>query len=161
MSDKTKIDAKLELAALTELEKKLEDRIAYLRGGVRDNMVNAYESVGMDRVSVEHEGQKVASITLTFNKAGLEVTHEEWFNAALEDIGMLEEKTVYTPVKGWEDEYTVVGDKVVLIATGEAVDYLRPTERSVKGILVKAEPKTSLIKMIDSNIAGLLGGDNG
>lgn len=78
-----------QLAVLTAMEKAVKDRIKEVRSEANENLLEAYESMGVEKLALKvGGGTKVGEFIVTFNAEGFEVTDRAAFEDFALDYGL-------------------------------------------------------------------------
>lgn len=174
------------LAALTAMEKALKDAIKAARAEANDFLMDSYEDIGVERMALKLDGEKVGEFVVTFNKEGFQVTDREAFEDFALDYGLATVKREIRPemmesaIKALEDTFEpeilsqVVRETVVLhpdwekamenvggvvqyMDSGMNVPGVAAVPKTVKGTMVRGCEPAKVFPII----AGLPEGFNG
>lgn len=77
-----------QLAILTALKKAVEDRLKEVRQVAKEELEDAYYDMGVEKIALKIDGQKVGDFTITYNSEGYEITDKEALNEFALDYGL-------------------------------------------------------------------------
>lgn len=76
------------LAVLTAMEKAVKDAIREVRTEANADLLDAYDEMGVEKLALKLDGQKVGDFIVTFNAEGFEITDQEAFEEFALDYGL-------------------------------------------------------------------------
>lgn len=150
-----------QLAILTALKKAVDQRLKEVREVANEELLDAYDDLGAEKIALKVDGQKVGDFTITFTSEGYKVTDQDALNDFALDYGLayftpvidpeqLEEAIMYlnehrpefvkTEIKLYQD-----WDKAVYYVDGECV--YQDSGMVIPGIEYKPrEIKTTMVR---------------
>lgn len=89
-----------ELAILTAFKKAVDDRIKEVRSVANEELRDAYDDMGYEKMALKIDGQKVGDFIISFTKEGYKITDESALNEFALDYGFA---NIYKTIK--EDRF--------------------------------------------------------
>jgi hypothetical protein len=123
------------LAFLAALDKRVAPALKEAKNEARAEIMDAYAENGTDRKAILVGGEKVGEVGISYSKAAPYI-YAEQTGAALEflrQVGLVQE----APAKGWEEQFDLIGGKVVYKPTGEVVEWAGWNPKAAKSAAVR------------------------
>lgn len=124
-----------QLAFLTALDKRIKPALDDAKAEARQSLMDAFAQDGTDRRAILVGGEKVGEVGISYSKAAPYI-YAEQMNAALEflrQVGLVQE----APAKGWEEQFDLIGGKVVYKPTGEVVEWAGWNPKAAKTAAIR------------------------
>ena len=170
------------LAVLTAMEKAVKDAIREVRSDANADLLEAYEQMGVEKLALKLNGEKVGDFIVTFNTDTFVITDEDAFLEFAVDYGMATVKqtvparnmslaitalariippsdldsyleTQLVLDKDWEKGLTNSAGVVTYLDSGMPVPGVAVKPRSVKGTMVR-DCKPAKVLPIVANLEG-------
>ena len=150
-----------QLAVLVALEKAVKEKIKAVRQLADDEILEAYDDMGVEKIALKLDGTKVGDLTISFTKESYEVTDQEALNDFFADYGMvsvtkeiapeyhndamalisnempeaIREKV--TPLAGWDKCIEYVDGECTFYDSGMVIPGIKMVPRMVKNTMVR------------------------
>lgn len=160
------MNANEQLAVLTSIKKMVDDRIKVVRAEVDKEFYQQADVLGVEKVGLKVNGEKVGDLILTYHKEGFNVTDRDAFEDFALTYGLATIKSSIRPemvgavikvIEGaiepehvrdfvkeevvlagdWEEKLTRAGDAVFLADSGLVVPGVSYRPKAVKGTQVR------------------------
>ena len=116
-----------QLALLCAIDKRVAPALKDAKDEARAEIMDRYAEDGTDRKAILVGGEKVGEVGISY---------AEQMPAALDflrHVGLVQE----TPAKGWEQQFDLIGGKVVYKPTGEVVEWAGWNPKAAKTAAVR------------------------
>lgn len=147
-------DEQTEMALLDVLDKRIKERLDYLKGNAKDHLSQLNLDQGIDSIAIDIDGEKVGSITMSYTKPKVLLNFKNYQESLeyLESIGLAK----LTPNKGWESNFKQAenGD-IVCKLTGEIVTDLFDFQGQKPYNVRIAINQDNAVKALRPKIAGM------
>lgn len=166
------------LAVLTAMKKAVESALKEARAEADDLLADAYEDMGVEKMALKLNGEKIGELLVTFTKDGFEISDEAEFESFALDYGMAEIRrtirpdmmesairaleNVFSPEvlaetveervvihPDWEKAMENVGGVVQYMDSGMNVPGVRVVPRKAKGTMVRGCEPDKVIPIIN------------
>lgn len=123
------------LAFLAALDKRVKPALEDAKAEARAEIMDRYAEDGTDRKAILVGGEKVGEVGISYSKAAPYIYREQMADALefLRQVGLVQE----TPAKGWEEQFDLIGGKVVYKPTGEVVEWAGWNPKAAKSAAVR------------------------
>lgn len=161
MTEQNVLTADEELAILTALSKRINDRLKDLKSDTKRELMEMNEVYGVDRRKLKIGEEPVGSVSIVYTTPSATLNPSKTADALayLASKGLTQE----VPVKGWEKHFTHAGEEVIDADTGEICPFLmwepsKPKTAMVTGCKAENILQAMSGRLESVNIAGLLEG---
>lgn len=175
-----------ELAILTAMEKAVKDRIKEVRAIANDELTDAFNDYGVEKIGLRVNGEKVGDFAVTFEKEGYAITDQEQLDEFALDYGLayyadgikdeaeaisylrtmapefLERKVAY--YVDWDKAITYSGGECLYMDSGMEIPGIEYKPKRLKGTRVTGcNPQEVIPRALKAGHINqlLLGGDDG
>lgn len=166
------------VAILTAMKKAVDESLKAARAEADDDLLDAYDDMGVEKMALKLDGQKVGEFVVTFAKEGFEVSDKDAFNEFALDYGMAEIRRTIKPDMmesciraledvfepdvlseavqesvvlhpDWEKALENVGGVVQYMDSGLNVPGVRIVPKRVKGTMVRGCDPSTVIPIVN------------
>lgn len=166
------------VAVITAMKKALDDALKQARAEADDALMEAYEDMGVEKMAIKLNGEKVGEFVVTFAKEGFEIADQKAFEEFAIDYGMAEVRRTIRPDMmesairaledvfepdvlaeavqetvvihpDWEKAMENVGGVVQYMDSGMNVPGVRIKPRRVKGTMVRGCEPEKVIPIVN------------
>ena len=166
------------LAVLTAMKKALDVALKEARAEADDMLADAYDDMGVEKMALKLDGEKVGELLVTFTKDGFEICDRAAFESFAMDYGMAEVRRTIRPdmmesaIKAlenvfseevlaetveetvvihpdWELAMANVGGVVQYMDSGMNVPGVMPVPKRVKGTMVRGCEPDKVIPIVN------------
>lgn len=117
------------LAILTALKKAVDDELKNVREIANEELLDAYEDIGAEKLALKVEGQKVGDFIISFSKESYEITDQNALNEFALDYGFGKEVFEIKPEK-YNDAIAYIG-AIAPDAVTKKVELSRDWEKGI------------------------------
>ena len=141
------------LAFLAALDKRVKPAREDAEAAARAENMDRYAENGTDRKAILVGGEKVGEVGISYSKPAPFI-YAEQMPAALEflrQVGLVQE----TPAKGWENQFALIGGRVVCKPTGEVVEWAGWNPKAAKTAAVRGCKPEDVLRAFGNRIASV------